>query len=1098
MCRRLMYPILFLLAFGLAQVHAQDVPWIKAAWWDGRYPTNWADEASTVAVRDGLKAAGYEILDADQLKTWMTARIADKEYSVVVFCRDIPPDTVCETMSASCTLRKYLDAGGKIVFYADIPFYNQGHADGTTTNWAEAGINSILGMGNVVLWDSNTQVRITAAGAKWGLTQTWASIRPNATSGVTVLATDAAGNAAAWVKHYVKGDTFRGFVRIYDRPGMASIEDIIRVAEYVGFKASNPSPANGAVGGTMPLLTWEAGSLALFHNVYLGTTPDLTEANLVSSRLPMTMYYHLPGFEPGTTYYWRVDEIEADNTIRQGDLWTFTATPKTAWAPQPTDGGRYIDPNTVLQWSAGMGATGHEVYFGTDRATVEAGTAGTAQGNQPAGSYTPGTLQRGTTYYWRVDEVAGADKTTGSVWTFTVRPVLPKTDPSLVGWWKLEDEKSGTAVDYSGWDCYGTLVGNPRWVEGYYGDALDFDGSDDYVDITPPANWSTGTAPRSMCGWGKTDTIGTGWRWIAAYGSPNTSQAMFIGLNGTALYGGGYGDDVYLDAFWEIGVWHHIGLTYDGTTARLYADGIEVASAPKTWDLVPGRAHIGRQVNTAAEFWDGMIDDVRIYNVALTAEQVKETMRGDPLLAWNPQPKNGANVDIRSATALHWSAGEQAAQHDVYFGSDSAAVKAADTGAPEYQGRQAGTSFDTTGLVEFGGGSYAWRIDEVESDGVTVHKGILWTFTVPGYLIVDDFESYTDEEGVNARIYETWIDGYADQSSGSIVGNLDPPFAERTIVHSGKQAMPMDYNNVNTPYFSEAYREFSPVQDWTVGGLTDLTVWVCGWPAPPTVNEAGGKFTITAQSADIWGNSDQFTFVYKTLNGDGSISARVTSNGTGSNTWAKGGVMIRDSLAPGSVHGMMVMTGGGGNGASFQWRPTADNATTNSDAAAVVAPPYYVKIERKGDSLTASLSADGNTWTQQGQTQFVPMTAPVYIGLCVTPNAAAEQRTYQFDNVKTTAAGTWQAADVGSVRNSPQDLYVVVEDSTGKKATLVDPDAAAVNATTWTEWKIPLSQLAPVNPAKIKKMYLGVGDRDHPVPDGSGRIYIDDIRVTGP
>ncbi len=103
----------------------------RAAYWDSRYRTNWASGADSNAVRDGLSAAGYTILNADQLKTWMNARIADKKLSVVVFCRDNAPDTVVETVDANCTLRKYLDAGGKIVLYADIPFWDIAHADGT-------------------------------------------------------------------------------------------------------------------------------------------------------------------------------------------------------------------------------------------------------------------------------------------------------------------------------------------------------------------------------------------------------------------------------------------------------------------------------------------------------------------------------------------------------------------------------------------------------------------------------------------------------------------------------------------------------------------------------------------------------------------------------------------------------------------------------------------------------------------------------------------------------------------------------------------------------------------------------------------------------
>lgn len=97
---------------------------------------------------------------------------------------------------------------------------------------------------------------------------------------------------------------------------------------------------------------------------------------------------------------------------------------------------------------------------------------------------------------------------------------------------------------------------------------------------------------------------------------------MFIGINGTTLYGGGYGDDVTVADFWAMGEWHHLALTYDGNVARLYAEGVEVESAPKDWNLVLGRAHIGQQVNDLFEFWNGSVDEVRIYSVALSADEV--------------------------------------------------------------------------------------------------------------------------------------------------------------------------------------------------------------------------------------------------------------------------------------------------------------------------------------------------------------------------------------------------------------------------------------------------------------------------------------------
>jgi hypothetical protein len=215
-------------------LEAQLPDWeYRAAYWDSRYPVNWGGNG--IAMRDGLAAAGYTILNADQLKTWMDARIADGKSSVVVICRDSAPDTVAESMDTNCTIRRYLDVGGKVVWYADIPFYYQAHSDGTQTTWGEDGQAGILEIGNLALWDSGNTATITDAGADWGLTQTWTSVRAEDAGDVDViLATDASGNAAAYVLHFVPGDAVRGFVRLWDQSGGTTppIADVIRVAEY--------------------------------------------------------------------------------------------------------------------------------------------------------------------------------------------------------------------------------------------------------------------------------------------------------------------------------------------------------------------------------------------------------------------------------------------------------------------------------------------------------------------------------------------------------------------------------------------------------------------------------------------------------------------------------------------------------------------------------------------------------------------------------------------------------------------------------------------------------------------------------------------------
>jgi len=213
-----------------ASVSFADPNYIRAAYWDIRYPAGWTNAEF---LRDVLEFDGYEMLDADQLKTWMDARIADELPSVVVFCRDIAPDTVAESMSAACTLRQYLNAGGKIVWFADIPLYYQGHSDGTSTVWGTLGSTNILGLNAAgAPWDGNQQVTFTTDGVDWGLTETWLSNRPALNIGVRVLATDNSGYQAAWVKHYVPNDTYRGFARLFDTPGTPNFNDVRRVAEY--------------------------------------------------------------------------------------------------------------------------------------------------------------------------------------------------------------------------------------------------------------------------------------------------------------------------------------------------------------------------------------------------------------------------------------------------------------------------------------------------------------------------------------------------------------------------------------------------------------------------------------------------------------------------------------------------------------------------------------------------------------------------------------------------------------------------------------------------------------------------------------------------
>jgi hypothetical protein len=190
-------------------------------------------------------------------------------------------------------------------------------------------------------------------------------------------------------------------------------------------------------------------------------------------------------------------------------------------------------------------------------------------------------------------------------------------------------------------------------------------------------------------------------------------------------------------------------------------------------------------------------------------------------------PSNGA-ANVSQTQTLTWNAGDNSASYEVYFGMDEDSVRNADTGSPEYKGsKNAGSESYDPGTMEWDT-KYYWRVDEVRADGTT-QKGMVWNFTVADFLIIDDFESYNDldpAEPASNRIFNAWIDGFGDQTNGALVGYDNPPFAEQTIVHSGGQSMPFEYDN--TPGKSEATLTLTERTDWTEKGVNRLTIWYQG------------------------------------------------------------------------------------------------------------------------------------------------------------------------------------------------------------------------------------------------------------------------------
>ena len=919
-------------------------------------------------------------------------------------------------------------------------------------------------------------------------------------------------------------------VRIYDYA--LSPAEVRKLAALP--KATKPNPADGAIHtDTWASLSWTAGGNAVTHDVYFGENfDDVNNGAGDTFRGNQTGVYFVVGFVgypypdglvPGTTYYWRVDEVNDldPNSPWRGDVWSFTVPSKTAFNPNPPDGAKFINPSTTLSWTAGFGAKLHTVFFGDNFEDVNNATAGESAGTL---NYNPGTLEYDKTYYWRIDESDGIITYKGNTWSFRTLPDIPVSDPNLIAWWKLDEGQGITVVDWSGHKNDGTLINGPKWVTGYDDGALEFDGIDDYVNFSGTSNLPSGTSARSMCAWAKTDSVVGGWAWIASYGrgGANAGEAMFLGRNADALYGGGMYDDVYVSGFWQVGEWHHICLTYDGATAILYADGIQVASEAKSWNLVLNSVHIGRQVYHEGENWDGLVDDVRIYNKVLSPDEIKKVMSGDPMLAWNPSPANRSTPDVHAALPLIWSVGEMAAQHDVYFGTDVDAVADADTSTTSvYRGRLNATTYTPPEGVEWGGGPYYWRIDEYNTDG-TISKGKVWSFTVADYLSVDDFEEY---DAGDDQIWYAWHDGlgygtpgtqpyFAGNGTGSVVGDeTTASYTEENIVHSGNKSMPFAYDNNKQGYakYSEVEMTLTGLRDWTDEGVAELSLWFRGYPASvgSFVEGPAGTYTMTASGTDIWdltglgqGYHDEFHFAYKTLSGPGSITAKVVSIDN-TNVWAKAGVMIRETLDPDSAHAFACITPGSGvasqgrydtGGASFNWNQTGITA------------PHWVKLERDiSGNFTVSHSANGSAWQPvQGVTpQQVPMSTNVYIGLALTAHDATLTCQAVFSNVTTTGnVGTqWAHQDIGILSNEAEPMYVAISNSAGSPAVVYNdnPDAATID--TWTEWVIPLSAFADqgINLTDVDRIAIGLGTRGNmTTAGGSGKMFLDDIRLYRP
>jgi hypothetical protein len=867
--------------------------------------------------------------------------------------------------------------------------------------------------------------------------------------------------------------------------------------------AMSPDPVDGALltnfpGGILGYsLMWKSGDFAVSHDVYFGENfDDVNDGTGGTFRGNQTDMYFLAGygytpndpvptgFVPGKTYYWRIDEVNdmEPNSPWKGDVWSFSLPPTKAYAPTPSDGTTFIDPNIDLNWEPGMSVLMQTVYFGDDYETVSNATTGGIQVVK-ATTYDPGPLELEKVYYWRVDTTSVFGQITGDTWSFTT------TIPGL-----------------------GTIV-SERW-ENIPGDDLN-SLKDNYKYPNNPDVTEVLTEFSTMPGLDEYGGRIHGWVYAPATGG---YTFWLCSDNQGELWLSTNDDSTNIELIAQENGW---ASPNTWLTGEQQSDPIPLQGGEKYYIMALWKEGTGGDQCQVA--WQGPGVTTRMIIPGSNLSPYR------PLKAFGAKPINRA-TDVKQVLNLEWKPGIQAASHQVYFGTDEDAVRNATTASPEYIGtRSLGNENYDPGKLDWES-TYFWRVDEVNNiNPDSPWPGSVWSFTTAGFAIVDDFEGY---EGGSApledNIWFSWHDGVGygavgippyspGNGTGSEVGDLTTDsYTEESIVHGGGQSMPYWYNN-NNPLkmkYSEAKLTLSGQRDWTEQGIKALSLWFQGYPGSvgSFMDNLNGTYTMTGSGLDIWniGPSDgqyhdEFHFAYKTLTGAGTIVARVDSI-LDTHDWAKAGVMIRETLDANSTHAFMCVTPA--SGVSFQRRPstgatsTSDNSTTGDEAA-----PHWVRLERDmAGNFTASHSTNGSAWEAitGAVPENIPMTATVHVGLAVTahndgnPVPLTCEATFSNVTITGTVAGQWASQDIGIQSNDPEPLYVAIANNTGQPAVVYHDDQNAAQIDTWTEWNIDLNDFTGINLADVNSIAIGFGDRNNPQAGGSGKMYFDDIRLYRP
>ena len=457
--------------------------------------------------------------------------------------------------------------------------------------------------------------------------------------------------------------------------------------------------------------------------------------------------------------------------------------------PGPVDKGTDVLRDVVLTWQPGLFAATHDVYFGTTLADVEAASRTNPLGvligqAQDANTFDPGRLEFGQTYYWRVDEVNAAPDNTvfaGKPWSFTVEP----------------RSYTVTAIKVTASSAHDGDSGPEKTIDG---SGLNAAGGEHSTD--PKHMWlSSAAGPQPA--------------WIQyEFDRPQALHQMLVWNSNQAhesIIGFG-ARSVLVEYCVDPNDWTALG---ELEFARASGQPTYAGDTP-----IDFGGAVARYVKlTIKSNWGGMVPQYSLSEVRF---------RFLPMRARQPNPA-ADTTGVAATATLSWRYGRQAATHDVYLGID-----------PNNLTRIATVTQPTCEVEVDLGRTYCWKVVEVNAaEDPAAWESDVWRFTAQPYLVVDDFESYTNASP--DRVFQTWIDGagfspdefFPNGNSGNATGALigyDPlsgNIMQTTRVHGGRLSVPL-YYGYESNATSETTRTFDEPQDWTRHGIQSLALYFTG------------------------------------------------------------------------------------------------------------------------------------------------------------------------------------------------------------------------------------------------------------------------------